>query len=153
MEGTMLKSFCQLLDSTVTCLEHKGCACSISCCWAIWREVCVSLLTVSQRVHKDPRLLLLSELCTSLAICQGLIGWSGYFFAWDKRYPVVHGCPGCWCLLPVHFEHSSRLAEVSNIPVSLPHISCRQQLGQIPNMFRLQITSRKPLRFHFLITW
>ena len=30
--------------------------------------------TVSQRVHKDPLLLLLSALCTSLASRQGLIG-------------------------------------------------------------------------------
>ena len=43
------------------------------------------------------------------------------------------------------FDHSSRLAKISNISISKSRISCRQQHHQIQNMVQLQTTSRKPL--------
>ncbi len=45
------------------------------------------------------------------------------------------------------FDHSSR---ASNISVSMPRISCRQQHRSNPEH---DSVARKPLQFHFLITW
>ena len=50
------------------------------------------------------------------------------------------------------FQHSSRIAEISGISVSMPHVSRCHTINLIQSLHQWKNISRKSLLFHFLIT-
>ena len=50
------------------------------------------------------------------------------------------------------FQHSSRIAEISGISVSMPHVSRCHAINLIQSSHQWKNISRKSLLFHFLIT-